>query len=158
MSSGDLASREGFVRFLGIQYVARRPIEAWFQSADVAIAYPPIQTTLIDSDLAELGTARSPVSPRFYAPEPAALGIAWAVAGSSLGNRSILAMLRKHGSSLPTRFLADPAMPAYFAVLRPRLERDPDPTVDIDALVQGARNVFACFEDAIARCQLPVAA
>ena len=112
---------------------------------------PLSQLALIEADLADLGESIGAASSLpFIASADGALGIAWALAGSSLGNRAMLADLRKRGgAALSTRFLGDGAMPAFFASLRPRLEQPIDEAA-IAAAVAGAHAVFARFAEVAA--------
>ena len=133
----------GYGRFLAFQYAARLPVEAWFDARE-GIGAPPRQTGMIAADLAELG--QSVPTPHSGDLDPAAdaLAVAWVVAGSSLGNRAMLAQQRRAGVTLPTRFLADESMTEYWHSLRPRLQTSAT-TVDIDHMIASARAVFALF-------------
>ena len=115
--------RASYGRFLQMQHAARAPIEKWAGRACPAELSPPPQTRLIEDDLAELGIA--PVAPpyEFELPENAdPIGLAWAIAGSSLGNRAILHDISKSAEEdLPTRFLADESMTSFWNSLRPAL-------------------------------------
>ena len=149
MAALDLVQRGDYARFLRIQHAARGPIEAWCRASLPEELLPPSQLALIESDLADLGESMGPAHARpFIASAEGALGIAWALAGSSLGNRAMLADLRKRGgAALPTRFLGDGAMPAFFARLRPKLEQPIDEAV---IAVAGAHAVFARFAEVAA--------
>jgi heme oxygenase len=151
MAALDLVERGDYAHFLRIQFDARAPIETWCQTALPQELLPPSQLALIEADLADLGESAGAASSRpFMANTDGALGIAWALAGSSLGNRAMLADLRKRGgAALPTRFLGDGAMPAFFVSLRPMLEQPIDEAV-IAAAVAGAHAVFARFAEVAA--------
>jgi heme oxygenase len=150
MAALDLVQRGDYAHFLRIQHTARAPIEAWGQATLPQEMLPPSQLALIEADLADLGESAGAPSRPFIANADGALGIAWALAGSSLGNRAMLADLRKRGgAALPTRFLGDGAMPAFFASLRPQLEQPIGDAV-IAGAVAGAHAVFARFAEVAA--------
>lgn len=140
-----LASSDDYARFLLTQYQARKPIEEWVARNLPSDEAPPIQTPLVAQDLAELGMAVPAATGRFAMPAGAApIGLRWALAGSSLGNRAMLVQRRKAGLDGPDSFLADDAMPSYFRALRPVLERDVDEGY-AGAAVVAASAVFTCF-------------
>lgn len=118
-----------YVRFLQLQHAARTPVEAWFDRNAPADLNPPHQTRLIARDLAAMDAAL-PLAARPFSPPTqdrgAALGAAWALAGSALGNRSILKEVRRTagtGGTFPHAFLGDPGMLAFWTRLRRRIER-----------------------------------
>ncbi|QZD96265.1 biliverdin-producing heme oxygenase [Qipengyuania gelatinilytica] len=152
-STGDYAS------FLGAQFAARAAMEDAFATTSPGkLGQPPQQTQLILADLAELGyAAPPPVSPLHLRGEAQALGAAWVVAGSSLGNRAMLAQRGKAGLGGAERFLSDPAMPAYFKRLLDVLE-SPANHASIEGVIDGAHEAFALFECAFAAQQLENAA
>lgn len=145
MSRLDLADRADLAEFLRIQLAAREPIERWVARHCPPAYAPPPQSHLIRADLALLGHAPADHGGEIVLPVDAAPGVAWALGGSSLGNRAMLADLRKRGASVPTAFLSDPAMPAFFARLRPLIERPVSDPAALDAAVAGARAVFVRF-------------
>ena len=99
---------------------------------------------LIARGLAGLGLAL-PHSTAFALPQGAEpIGLVWALAGSSLGNRAMLHQRRKIGAAGPERFLADPAMSAFFSGLRARIERPASAELASRA-VAGAQAVFSAF-------------
>ncbi|WP_162935731.1 biliverdin-producing heme oxygenase [Tsuneonella amylolytica] len=154
----DLAQPRYYARFLQVQYAARLPIEAWVGTAVSAALRPPVQTPLIAADLAAIGHSPPRSAPAFSAPAAGAIGVAWALAGSSLGNGAMLADLRKRDASVPVAFLSDDAMPAFFARLRPRLQ---DPFADTDtrdAAIAAARAVFSTFAAVLANTPMKRAA
>lgn len=111
---------------------------------------PPAQAPLIRADLADLGISaeREAVAPARELTEP--LGVAWTLGGSSLGNRAMLAHLRKRtGADWPTAFLADPRMAQFWSALRPRIEQPTDSETASRAAAS-ALAVFARFEAALA--------
>ena len=141
---GPLALGEDLPRFLRVQYLARRPIEAWLARAAPEGWEPPVQTPLIARDLGSLGVEIPDVRARFAAPREGFLGVAWAIAGSSLGNRAIAVRRRKAGLAGAEHFLCDDAMPAYWQRLLPRLEQCGDPG-EARAGSDAAAAVFALF-------------
>lgn len=147
----------GYAEFLVIQYRARKGIEDWLERSAIPNC-PPSQLPLIASDLAALG-ARPPLSaPRFdAAPSSDPLGLCWVLAGSSLGNRAILAQMKKSGSTFPVTFLSDPSMTDYWQTLRPQLGEPVDP-VRHSPMLAGASAVFEHFNSVVTQHLSPVAA
>lgn len=144
-----LASSGEYARFLATQYRARKPIEDWIAANMAGEEAPPEQAPLIAADLAALGADTPPVAPSFSMPAEAdPVGLQWALAGSSLGNRAMLAQRRKSGLDGPEKFLSDAAMPAFFKDLRPRLEAEVD-SASAERAVMAAHAVFACFLNAL---------
>lgn len=144
MGDWPLGSHEGYAAFLLTQYRARAPIEAWIAQALPATEAPPAQAPLIARDLAELGVAL-PSTHEFALPEGAdPVGVVWALAGSSLGNRTMLRQRQKIGAAGPEHFLADGAMTEFFSALRARIERPASPQLARSAIA-GAQAVFAAF-------------
>lgn len=115
---------DSYALFLQVQYAARRPVEDWVAQHCPPDLAPPAQCELIARDLAALGAPCRAGKASFALPNSAdPIGLAWALAGSSLGNRAILHDIDKAGNGdWPTEFLADPAMTAYWRVLRARIE------------------------------------
>ena len=139
-----LAEGSQYGRFLRIQYAVRAPVESWLV-AHVTDPLSPTQTALIREDLRELGIQPSDDLPTFEAEDQReAWGIAWTLAGSSLGNRALLHRRRKAGLRSAHRFLGDEAMPRYWAELRPRIEVPMDEATHEHA-IRGARRVFDIF-------------
>lgn len=146
----------GYVAFLGVQYASRAPIEAWAAVMAPEIR-PPASAPLIAQDLASLGVPL-PCEARFVWPAGAdPLGVAWALAGSSLGNRALLHQRRKAGLEGPDRFLTDPAPVLYFQALLPRLA-EAVPAARADAAARGAEAVFRTFLEAARAAELKAAA
>lgn len=141
---GPLADGNDYPDFLATQYSARVPIEGWFRR-ESAVMHPPTQTGHISQDLAELNYGR-PVNDLRFAPEESAevLGIAWVLAGSSMGNRVILKRRIAFDGGKATRFLSDPSMTDFWSVLRPRLERETSRAL-ADAAITGAVRTFDHF-------------
>ena len=149
----DLTDREDYRRFLSMQWMARAPIEAWLTER-LPKAPPPL-AGLIARDLEAMGAPPPTGQLPFALPAGAdPIGACWAIAGSSLGNRSMLRRLagsRKAGD-VPTDFLADGAMTAYWQTLKPRLEA---PAGDSNDAVAAAEAVFATFIAAAEACLGP---
>ena len=156
----DLADPAQYRTFLQVQYAARRPVEGWLATSEMPIAAPPAMSPLIAADLSELSDipadSQGDGSPAFHPPAGAdPLGAAWVLAGSSLGNRAMLADLGKR-DALPAavRFLSSPDMVAYFAELRRAIEVPcPDPA-DASAAIAGAAACFGHFR-AVCEAMLP---
>ena len=139
-----LAEGPDYARFLRIQYAARTPVELWLER-HASDPIPPRQTDLIRQDLLDLGTQPDRILPDFEPADPReAWGIAWTLAGSSLGNRALLQRRRNAGLRGADRFLGDEAMPRYWAELRPRIEVPMDEATHEHA-IRGARRVFDIF-------------
>ncbi len=131
-------------RFLAIQYIARKPIEAWLGGSQERAA-PPVQSALIAADLQKLGVSLPAKSLDFTPAHPdEAWGIEWALAGSSMGNRAMLHRRRRAGCKLSHHFLADPAMPRFWQALRPHLEQRYSDALH-DHAIAGAQRVFETF-------------
>ena len=123
LAPAALGDDQSYAMFLSAQYAARLPVERWLENAAIPFA-PPVQCQLIAADLHAMGRATPAATDPFSLPENAEpVGAFWALAGSSLGNRAMLAQRRKANLSAPVRFLSDEAMPAYFKKLRPFLEQ-----------------------------------
>lgn len=121
----DLADRGDYACFLRVQACARAGVEQWLVRCCPEEWMPPEQTGLLASDLAALGAGTDVLAPRFDHGEedPVAwLGVAWVLAGSSLGNRMMERDLSARAPvGWPMAFLRDDAMPRYFKRLRPLL-------------------------------------
>ena len=154
VSSLGLAQREQYARFLGNQLKAREPIERWAANAMAEAIRPPETAALLRADLRDLESEVPEAGGHSFAlPEGAdPIGLAWAIAGSLMGNRSMLGHLRKTGSvrdGLPVRFLSDPRMADFWRSIVPLLREE----VTIEAAkpaIEAALAVFAHFEDAFA--------
>ena len=159
MGSMPVGNDASFARFLTIQYASRELLDAGFaeQKPD-HIDAPPSQLDLLDHDLASLGhePVHIPGSASFTTPT-AALGAAWVVSGSSMGNRAMLAQRRKHGLDHANAFLADSRMPTYFRTLLPLLAGEFD-RIEQDQMIGGATLAFTVFLDVLARSELKEAA
>lgn len=141
-------TREDYARFLGLQHASRAPLESWLAAHAPENLVPPPQTGLIAKDLAQLGMAVPPPAPLFTIGRPgpgAALGIAWVLAGSALGNKAILRQVARIGSGAwPTTFLGDDGAMAFWQDLRARIER-PAATSEAEGATRAAEAVFAHF-------------
>ena len=147
-------SARDYARFLSLQYAARRPVEEWLDRNAPDEMLPPPQSPLIADDLARFGLKTPAHTWTFALDEKpirregvgAALGVAWVLAGSSLGNRAILAEIKRasNGSQWPHRFLGDESMLAFWKGLRRSIER-PASIHEVDASTAAAHAVFAHF-------------
>lgn len=153
-------ARADYTRFLYLQYAARRPVEEWLAKNAPADLYPPAQCGLIAADLKDLGETPPRALREFtlvqHTNSPSAmrtgvLGVAWVLAGSSLGNRAILKEVRRtardHGETdWPAAFLGDDAMLAFWKGLRAQIECPADmDSVEVASLAASA--VFDHFID-----------
>lgn len=140
----DLADPDQYRTFLLIQYAARKPMEAWLAASALPFSPPPELCGRIAADLSDLGVEATPPQRSFeQASDASALGVAWVLSGSSLGNRFLLADLGKRGATpAAVRFLGDPAMTEYFSKLRGMIEQ---PCDDPAPAIAGARSAFAQF-------------
>ena len=159
VGSMPLGGPREYAAFLSAQYAARTIIEPEISGHDVyGLPDMPSQLPVLTADLAALGCA--PPEPhatiRFETPAEA-LGAAWVVAGSSMGNRVMLAQRRKAGCSGPDSFLSDTSMPGYFRQLLELLESRAD-EIALTQTVCGARKAFALFEESFAHHTLEIAA
>ncbi|EAQ28961.1 hypothetical protein NAP1_15218 [Erythrobacter sp. NAP1] len=148
-------SRADYARFLSLQYAARRPVEAWLDHHAPIECLAPAQTPRIAEDLAALGHDLPPPATSFAISSSqddaslaaSALGAAWVLAGSSLGNRAILGEMRKSGSdaaSWPHAFLGDEDMLTFWKSLRRQIERPAD-LAEVQAASAAAKSVFDHF-------------
>lgn len=151
----DLTNPVQYARFLRVQLAARRPIELWLAGRELdGIGLPPRQSGIIERDIMITGA-----SPRLHStkvkpfdvpgadrPDDAALGVAWVLAGSALGNRLMLLRLKRAMpvSTQPHAFLADNSMKDYWNLLRPHLERPRSPETERNA-IEGAVAAFSLF-------------
>ena len=146
-----------YTAFLSIQYAARAPIERWASTALSADLLPPATADLIAADLEELRVPL-PFETDFTWPGGAdPIGFAWALGGSSMGNRAMLVQRRKAGFAGADRFLSDPATALYFRALLPRLAA-PVSAQMAGAAVLAAEAVFTTFLSATRAHHLEAAA
>lgn len=148
------SDRASYGEFLRIQHDARAPLETWFAGRQAGDAVPPAQCGLLQDDLHALALEGVRKEGRdFHMPEGGdPVGIAWVLAGSSLGNLAILREIERAGNGdWPTSFLCDPAMRAFWKILRERLDAPLDNATDPHAAVLAATSAFdhfaACVDD-----------
>ena len=156
------SSQADYAHFLSLQHTARTPIEAWLAANAPSDLVPPAQTPLIAADREAL-SQHVPVIELGFAPQRGsditaddaifqrseALGIAWVLAGSSLGNRAILAEIRRTAkargwSEWPAAFLGNEAMLAFWKRLRTELENSAEMEV-VEVASRAATSVFDHF-------------
>lgn len=137
-----------YARFLALQHAARVPLEAWLDAHAPDGLRPPPQSGLLAKDLAALGhplPAPAPALTRLSSHPGTALGAAWVLAGSALGNRAIAkAVARIGGGAWPAAFLGDGAMMDFWQGLRARIER-PALAAEAEGAAAAAAAVFAHF-------------
>ena len=154
-----LGSDRDYAAFLKAQYVARSAIEAAFVAQPpFGMSAPPPQSKLLAADIADLGMSLPHVeaTAKFRTAEQS-LGACWVVAGSSLGNRTLLSRRTKAGLHGPTRFLSDRQLASHFGALLKVLEQ-PFAEYQVNAAIQGAIATFALFEAAFCNETVKVAA
>ena len=154
-------TRDDYTRFLSLQYAARLPVEAWLEANAPNDLRPPAQSALIAKDLGELDEDLPETAAQFAIPtqpnasessdRARALGAAWVLAGSSLGNRSILGEVRRTAqdngaTDWPTAFLGDPGMLEFWKGLRKQIEVGAE-TETVELASQAADAVFQHFID-----------
>jgi heme oxygenase len=141
-------SRSDYARFLALQHAARAPLEDWLAAHAPAALHPPRQTPLIARDLAALGRPVPAPAPVFTLGRTRlghVLGVAWVLAGSALGNRSIARQVRRIGKGTwPMAFLGDDAMLGFWQALRSRIEQSV-PQDEAEGAREAASAVFAHF-------------
>jgi len=141
-------TRDDYARFLALQHAARAPLEGWLAAHAPEGLAPPPQTGLIARDLARLAMPCPAPAPLFTIGRPgpgAALGIAWVLAGSALGNKAIARQVaRIGGGTWPTAFLGDNGAMTFWQGLRERIERPAAPDEAAGA-IRAAEAVFAHF-------------
>lgn len=141
-------TRSDYCRFLALQHAARAPLEAWLAAHAPPALCPPVQTSLIAIDLARLGVSTPAPAPLFTLGRTgpgSALGTAWVLAGSALGNKAIAKQVaRIGGGTWPVAFLGDDAMMAFWQGLRARIEAPADPA-EAEGATHAAEAVFVHF-------------
>ncbi len=143
-------SLEDYAQFLTLQHAARAPVEEWLVHHASQDLLPPAQCPAIERDLAALSRL-PPLHTSAFSPigvsgtEGQVLGVAWVLAGSSLGNRSILKEVVRTGhGKWPIAFLGDGSMLTYWQTLRRRIER-PAEAEEAGAASAAAAAVFDHF-------------
>ncbi|KLE34907.1 hypothetical protein AAW00_10600 [Aurantiacibacter luteus] len=147
----SFADRGAYCDFLARQFAARLGLEHWVALYCPADLAPPPMAELLADDLAANGCAFPHYPTRHFALPAGAdpLGLAWVVAGSHLGNRAMLARLRREAPGTPAAFLADERMQAFWKALRPRLEAQVSPA-EAEGAALAAEAVFDHFLAAFA--------
>lgn len=150
-----VSSKNEYASFLSAQFAARCAVErALAMQPPMGLAAPPSQIAALSQDLADLGIRPERLSKEFTLDTPAAaLGAAWVLAGSSLGNKAMLVQRGKMASEGPERFLSDASLARYFGGLIHVLDR-PHSQADILEAIAGALATFAVFERAFAAVRL----
>lgn len=156
------SSLADYTRFLSLQHAARAPVEAWLAAHAPSDLHPPPQTPLIAQDLAQLDHALPHRDVRFSlsrdtttnSERASALGVAWVLAGSSLGNRAILSEIRRAAQAKgwpdwPAAFLGDEAMLSFWKRLRIELEN----STDMEVVEVASRSAASVFDHFIAHAQ-----
>lgn len=146
-----------YATFLQVQYAARAPIERWARLNLPEDVKPPATAPLIAADLAHLESALPSEAAFAFPAGGDPLGLAWALGGSSMGNRAMLVRCRKAGLAAADRFLSDPATARYFRALLPRLAEAASPG-QANAAVAAAEAVFHTFLAAVGATDLEAAA
>lgn len=141
----------GYATFLSAQYSARKTVgNALDRQPPEGLGAPPAQIDLLLSDLYDLGVKPCSTQSSFRLDSPAeALGAAWVMAGSALGNRTMLSRRRKAGLHDAERFLSDTRLTTYFSELLGVLHAERD-HAEVDEAIEGALRTFAIFESAFA--------
>jgi len=141
-------TREDYARFLELQHAARAPLEDWLDAHAPGGLNPPHQTALIARDLADLGRPAPAPAPLFTMGRTGtghALGAAWVLAGSALGNRSIAKQVSRIGAGAwPMAFLGDDSMLGFWQALRSQIEQQAG-TGEAEGATDAATAVFAHF-------------
>ena len=146
--ASDWRSSSDYARFLTAQLTARNPVEAWLLRHAPAELNPPEQTRLLRSDLQALGEVVTAADHKFkldYRGEATAVGVAWVLAGSSLGNRAMLSEMKRtlpEDMAWPHAFLSSRAMTDFWKGLRTRVEAP----VDLLQAKEASRAATAVFE------------
>ena len=148
--ASDWRSPGDYARFLTAQLTARISVEAWLSQHAPEELDPPQQTRLLRSDLKGLGEAVAAADHEFeldYRGEATAVGVAWVLAGSSLGNRAMLGDMKRvlpKSTVWPHEFLSSRAMTHFWKGLRARVEA-PANLVEAREASRAATAVFDHF-------------
>tara|TARA_B100000700_G_C14945818_1_gene809111 strand:- start:67 stop:591 length:525 start_codon:yes stop_codon:yes gene_type:complete len=154
-----LSSDADYGAFLRAQHRARLAVEKALQGQPpYGLATPPSQAKLLELDLDDLGIhPSSQIEDIAFGSPFEALGAVWVIAGSSMGNRTMLQQRRKKGQAGPQRFLEDSRLGVYFVELRAILGEDHD-HLRVAEAIAGATKTFEVFERAFTIERLGVAA
>ena len=146
-----LAGDAEYASFLRAQGEVRTVLDNAFTfHPPLGLPAPPRQTMLIEADLDELNAPGLTCGPAVsFANGYEALGAAWVVSGSSLGNRAMLAQRRRSGLDRAHAFFSDPAMPEYFKRVASALET-PFTDPECEQICKGAHLAFGLFEHNLA--------
>lgn len=147
VEAASLGDDAYYVTFLAAQYRARKAIEAWADVHCAADMYPPETSSLIAEDLRDLGRP-IPAAGQFDPPASDPIGVAWAIGGSSLGNKALLRERRRAGACHAERFLSDTRGMDYFRSLLPKLAQ-PVVRADANGPILAAEAVFQTFLAAV---------
>lgn len=140
-----LANPADYRLFLHRQFRARLPVEQWAAANSPAHDQPPAMSGLIAADLQQLGYSVGDEAGDFSLPSGAdTLGLAWVLSGSHLGNRIMMKAMRAQGANLPTNFLGDETMGAFWRSLASRLDAKVTKAEAAPAIAT-AEKVFAHF-------------
>lgn len=143
VDSAALGDEARYCDFLIAQYRARGAVEEWARAHLDPDIRPPETADLIAQDLRELGKP-VPAHAAFDPPPSDPLGVAWAIGGSSLGNKMLLSERRRMSACHAERFLSDTRGIAYFRSLLPKFAA-PVSRSDADGAVRAAEAVFQTF-------------
>ncbi len=145
----DLASADGYRRFLAAQGAAFLPAEAALERHGVATVIPDWaerrRGDQLRADLGALGlTVPALPAPRFATPA-ALCGAAYVLEGSRLGGAMLV---RGVPAGFPTSFLAAPATPGAWRALLDLLDTVVVDDTTRDEAIAAALAVFTLFESA----------
>lgn len=148
--AADWRSRDDYARFLAAQYAARVSVEHWLSTNAPDDLRPPEQTPLLADDLSKLGKTGAPADHDFAfanSHNASVIGVAWVLAGSSLGNRAMLHEMKRklaEGEDWPCEFLSSSAMTQFWQSMRGHLEAPTDEDTAAEA-TNAAASVFDHF-------------
>jgi len=154
----DLGHRAGYRRFLTAHARALPGLEAACDEAGLERQVPDWpqrrRASALAEDLARLAMPQPPAEPVTVPPGPAALGIAYVLEGSRLGNAMLLRMVLGASNLVhdgATAYLSHRPGPEGWPGFLARLEQAlPDPARWAEATA-GARLAFECFLTAMRR-------
>lgn len=148
--ASDWRCPRDYARFLKSQYNARVSVECWLSMFAPAQLKPPEQTPFLARDLFQLGEKFSLDHQPFdldYRSEATAIGVAWVLAGSSLGNRAMMGDMARvlgEGATWPHQFLGNHGMTIFWKALRTRINARIDEAEATEA-TRAATQVFEHF-------------